>query len=42
MSPGIEDLRLHLTHLILSHHGELAIRVPRPAKTPEAFALHYI
>jgi 3'-5' exoribonuclease len=42
MAPRIEDLRLHLTHLILSHHGELQFGSPVPPKTPEAFALHYI
>jgi 3'-5' exoribonuclease len=42
MKPGIEDLRLHLSHLILSHHGELQYGSPVLPKTPEAFALHYI
>jgi 3'-5' exoribonuclease len=42
MTPPIEDLRLHLTHLILSHHGELQYGSPVLPKTPEAFALHYI
>jgi 3'-5' exoribonuclease len=42
MTPRIEDLRLHLTHLILSHHGELQFGSPVQPKTPEAFALHYI
>jgi 3'-5' exoribonuclease len=42
MKPGIEDLRLHLTHVILSHHGELQYGSPVLPKTPEAFALHYI
>ena len=42
MTPAIEDLRLHLTHLILSHHGELQFGSPVLPKTPEAFALHYI
>jgi 3'-5' exoribonuclease len=42
MTPRIEDVRLHLTHLILSHHGELQYGSPVLPKTPEAFALHYI
>jgi 3'-5' exoribonuclease len=42
MQPAIQDLRLHLTHLILSHHGELQYGSPVLPKTPEAFALHYI
>jgi len=42
MTPRIEDVRLHLTHLILSHHGELQYGSPVLPKTTEAFALHYI
>lgn len=42
MTPRIEEVRLHLTHLILSHHGELQYGSPVQPKTPEAFALHYI
>lgn len=42
MTPAIEDVRLHLTHLILAHHGELQYGSPVQPKTPEAFALHYI
>jgi len=42
MTPRMEDLRLHLTHLILSHHGELQFGSPVAPRTPEAFALHYI
>lgn len=42
MTPRIEETRLHLTHLILSHHGELQYGSPVQPKTPEAFALHYI
>jgi 3'-5' exoribonuclease len=42
MSPRIDDVRLHLTHLILAHHGELMWGSPVLPKTPEAFALHYI
>ncbi|MGA3169435.1 MAG: HD domain-containing protein [Chthoniobacteraceae bacterium] len=42
MSPRTDDIRLHLTHLILSHHGELQYGSPVAPKTPEAFALHYL
>ena len=35
-------MRLHLLHLIASHHGELAFGSPVVPKTPEACALHYI
>jgi 3'-5' exoribonuclease len=42
MIPRIDEVRLHLTHLILSHHGELQYGSPVLPKTPEAFALHYI
>jgi 3'-5' exoribonuclease len=42
MFPRIDEVRLHLTHLILSHHGELQYGSPVLPKTPEAFALHYI
>ncbi|MGF1657497.1 MAG: HD domain-containing protein [Verrucomicrobiales bacterium] len=37
-----EELRLHLLHLIASHHGELQFGSPVVPKTPEAFALHSI
>jgi 3'-5' exoribonuclease len=40
--PTNEDVRLHLLHLIASHHGELQFGSPVPPKTPEAYALHYI
>ena len=42
IEPGSECVRLHLLHLIASHHGELAFGSPVLPKTPEAFALHYI
>lgn len=42
MEPATEDVRLHLLHLIGSHHGELAFGSPVLPKTPEAAALHYI
>lgn len=40
--PPNEHVRLHLLHLIASHHGELAFGSPTLPRTPEAFALHYI
>ncbi len=40
--PSSESVRLHLLHLIASHHGEMAFGSPVVPKTPEACALHYI
>jgi 3'-5' exoribonuclease len=40
--PASEDVRLHLLHLVVSHHGELQFGSPAVPKTPEAQALHYI
>ena len=42
LEPASERVRLHLLHLIVSHHGELAFGSPVVPKTPEAQALHYI
>lgn len=42
LDPANDQVRLHLLHLIASHHGELAFGSPVVPKTPEAFALHYI
>lgn len=42
LKPSSEDTRLHLLHLIGSHHGEHAFGSPVLPRTPEAFALHYI
>ncbi len=42
LKPATEDTRLHLLHLIGSHHGEYAFGSPVLPRTPEAFALHYI
>ena len=42
LSPSPEDTRLHLVHLILSHHGELQFGSPITPRTPEAQALHYL
>src|SRR6266536_146189 len=41
-SPPSEDVRLHLLHLIGSHHGQKELGSPVEPKTPEAMALHYI
>ncbi len=40
--PASEDVRLHLLHLLASHHGELQFGSPVVPKTPEAWALHYV
>ena len=40
--PSNDDVRLHLLHLIGSHHGQLEFGSPILPKTPEAHALHYI
>lgn len=42
LKPSSEETRLHLLHLIGSHHGEHAFGSPVLPRTPEAFALHYI
>jgi len=42
LSPASEDVRMHLLHLIGSHHGEPEFGSPVAPKTPEAMALHYI
>ena len=36
-----EDLKLHLRHLILSHHGQREFGSPCLPQTPEALVLHY-
>ena len=41
-APPSEDVRLHLLHLIGSHHGLKELGSPVEPKTPEAMALHYI
>jgi 3'-5' exoribonuclease len=41
-TPSSEDVRMHLLHLIASHHGEMQFGSPVVPKTPEAVALHYI
>ncbi len=42
LAPPSETVRLHLLHLIASHHGELQFGSPVTPRTPEAFALHAI
>ena len=42
LDPESDRVRLHLLHLIVSHHGELEFGSPVVPKTPEAQALHYI
>ncbi len=42
LEPASEDVRLHLLHLVASHHGELEYGSPIVPKTPEAVALHYL
>jgi 3'-5' exoribonuclease len=42
LQPATEDVRLHLLHLLASHHGELQFGSPVVPKTPEASALHFI
>ena len=37
-----EDLKLHLLHLLLAHHGELEHGAPKRPKTAEAWVLHYV
>jgi 3'-5' exoribonuclease len=42
LKPATEETRLHLLHLVGSHHGEHEFGSPVLPRTPEAFALHYI
>lgn len=42
LDPSSDRVRLHLLHLVASHHGELQFGSPVVPKTPEAYALHYI
>ena len=42
LQPASDSVRLHLLHLVASHHGEIAFGSPVVPKTPEACALHYI
>lgn len=42
LQPAGELVRLHLLHLIGSHHGEMQFGSPVLPKTPEAIVLHYV
>jgi 3'-5' exoribonuclease len=42
LAPPSEEVRLHLLHLIASHHGEFEFGSPVQPKTPEAIALHFV
>lgn len=42
LEPATESVRLHLLHLIASHHGEYQFGSPTLPRTPEAIALHHI
>jgi 3'-5' exoribonuclease len=41
--PGFPELlRLHILHIVLSHHGKLEYGSPVVPKTPEALLVHYL
>lgn len=42
VQPANELVRLHLLHLIGSHHGEMQFGSPVLPKTPEAIVLHHV
>ncbi len=42
LEPSNERVRLHLLHLVASHHGELAFGAPVTPRTPEAMLLHFV
>lgn len=42
LTPSSEETRLHVLHLIASHHGQYDFGSPTLPRTPEAFALHHI
>lgn len=42
LSPDSDLVRLHLLHLVVSHHGEKLFGSPVEPKTPEAMTLHLI
>lgn len=42
LEPRTEDVRLHLLHLIASHHGTHEFGSPVLPKTPEAILLHFV
>ncbi len=41
LTPPSEQVRLHLLHMVASHHGSQEFGSPVVPKTPEAFVLHY-
>jgi len=42
LDPSSEDVRLHILHLVASHHGQLEFGSPVLPKTPEAALLHFV
>jgi len=42
LEPASETVRLHLLHLVASHHGEYQFGSPVLPRTPEAIALHHV
>jgi len=42
LKPSTAIVRLHLLHLIASHHGQFEFGSPTLPRTPEAYALHHI
>ncbi|MGJ8655036.1 MAG: 3'-5' exoribonuclease YhaM family protein [Akkermansiaceae bacterium] len=42
LTPSNEDVRIHLLHLIASHHGTYEFGSPTLPRTPEAQILHHI
>jgi len=42
LEPASDLVRLHLLHLIASHHGQYEFGSPVLPKTPEALALHHV
>lgn len=42
LKPSTEMTRLHLLHLVGSHHGQFEFGSPVLPRTPEAYALHHI
>lgn len=42
LEPPLAEVKLHLQHLVASHHGTHEFGSPTLPKTPEAIALHHI
>jgi len=42
LQPASQDVKLHLQHLIASHHGTHEWGSPTLPRTPEAMVLHYV